>query len=166
MQYYDLSAIIGGLPICFLVGVLTALLVSVERIVIGALPFLIKEAQTAKDAKIRDFFRTKIKAEQDSAPATFIGVITVFISYILLSYALLLGQIRLYVLLILLVGYFLARRFLTRYIEYFVRAILFTLVFSLGKVVFGFRKIFILILKKVKFKRKVEKGIDNRAEIL
>ena len=166
MQYYDLSDIIVGLPICFLVGVITALLVSVERIIIGALPFIIKKAKLARGVKLREFFRTQVKEEQDSALATFIDVITVTVAYILLSYALLLGQIRLYVLFLLLLGYFLARRFLTRYIEYFVRVVLFTALFSFGKVVSAFMKIFTLIIKKAKFKRKVEKGIDNRAEIL
>ena len=167
MVYYDLSKILAGIPISFLCGIFASLLISIERILISSVPFTVKHALNEYRGKTLKEYLILAKFGDFSSPITcFIGVTTFFIIFILLSYVLLSGQIRLYVFLVMLAGFFVSQRFLVRYLELGVRVIIAFVIFCVAKFAFVFQKIIVFIFKKLKFRRKAEKTIDNRLEIL
>ena len=167
MVYYDLSKILAGIPISFLCGIFASLLISIERIFISCVPFTVKHALSKERGKQLKEYLSFAKYDDFSSPITcFIGVTTFFIIFILLSYVLLSGQIRLYVFLVMLSGFFVSQRFLVRYLELGVRVISVFVIFCATQFAIILQKIIVFIFKKLKFKRKAEKTIDNRLEIL
>ena len=167
MVYFDLARILWGIPISLLWGIFTSLLVSLERILISFIPFYINSfSLKIKDKRFKEFLNTSLSVEFSSPVTCFLGVITVFLVYILLSYIMLFGQIRIYLFLGLLLGFFISERFISRYALLFVKLVLSTIAFITLKFVFCIYKIGVFILKKLEFIGKVEKTIDNGAEIL
>ena len=167
MVYFDLASILSGIPISFIVGILTSLLISFERILISIIPFSICSFKGKNDGGgIREYLKSASSLELSSPVTCFIGVITVFISFILMSYILLFGQIRIYILLVMLSGFFISERFISRYIELLVKIVVSFIAFLVLRICLTIVKILLIVFKKVEFSGKVEKTIDNRAEIL
>ena len=167
MVYFDLASIFWGITISFLWGIFTSLFVSLERILLSFIPFYIKSFSVKiSDKRFKDFLKASLSVDFSSPVTCFLGVITVFLVYILLSYVMLFGQIRIYLFFGLLLGFFISERFISRYALLFVKFVLSTIAFITLKFVFCTYKIGVFILKKLDFIGKVEKTIDNRAEIL
>ena len=167
MVYFDLASIMSSIPISFIVGILTSCFISFERILISIVPFSIRSFRGKNDGgRIRDYLNSANGVELSSPVTCFIGVITVFLSFILMSYILLFGQIRIYILLVMLSGFFISERFISRYIELLVKIVVVFIAFLILRFLSTIVKIVIFIFKKREFSGKVEKTIDNRAEIL
>ena len=167
MVYYDLKSILLGIPITFLFGVFSSLFILSERILITGIPFCVRQAlKTKTGQRLGEFLKLSTELDFSSPLSTFVGVITFFILFIILSYILLFGQIRIYLFLVMLLGFYIAHRFLGKYFESAIRIVFSCLIFWMLKIVFVFCKIVLFIMKKLKITRKAEKTIDKKAEIL
>lgn len=151
MVYYDLCDILLSIPISFTVGIFASILTSFERILIGLFPFLIKSVVKSNGTeRIREYLSHAFRDDFSSPITCFFGVITIFIIFILLSYVLFFGQIRLYVFLIMICGFFVSDKFISRYVERGVRAVACVFVFFVGKFISALRKTLNFICKKTR----------------
>ena len=163
MVYPDFLRTVLNVPTGMLFGAFSALITCVLRILFSRLTLSLKKA--AKGISIKDFSSAFFAADK-GALSSFFGTLIFFIIYILLSYVLVFGEVRLYILFFMAFGYQLSQRYLIKYIEKFITVFLFAFL-SVAFRILGFIKRTVKgIGKKLKIKRKVEKGIDKREEIL
>ena len=150
-----------------LLGAICAVAVTLERVALSFVPFLISQVKMSScGGRLSELLKKGIDVELSSSLSTVIAVLTVSTGYILSSYALLFGQIRLYLLLFMVLGYFLAMKFACKYLEIAFKATSSFFIFIYLKTVLLFKKTLIMLCKSLKFKRKGEKSIDIKPEIL
>ena len=103
MVYYDLFKILLSVPISALWGAVASLLISGVRVVATAPMYCITKAQAVRGrSDFRAFFSKDGVISSQSHLSVFLSPIIFFLVYIILSYTLLYGQIRLYVFLFML----------------------------------------------------------------
>lgn len=160
MFYPDLSRILWNIPLSVFSGFVASVIILFEKIVFTAIPYLVCVVKGyGENVKLKEMIKDERYSKISSPLYCFFGVITFFLFYILTSYILVFGEMRLYVFAFMLMGWLLSAKFILKYVELLLRILVFSIFGILAKIVR-------FISKCVVFNRKVKKAIDNEEEIL